>query len=68
MGCIPVKWLCATEASAAEHVDDRQQDDGSKQRYQRGGQSNRIIDRPNVEERAQEVTGQKSADDGRDHL
>jgi len=50
-------------ASAADQVDDRQQDDGSKQRDQHGRKGDRIIDRPDIEDRADEEASQECADD-----
>jgi hypothetical protein len=50
-------------ASAADQVDDRQQDDGSKQRDQHGRNGDRIIDCPDIEDRADEEASQECADD-----
>ena len=47
---------------AADHLDDPQQNDGAEQRYQHGRNGDGIIDRPDTQQRADEVTGQECAD------
>jgi hypothetical protein len=54
--------------SPSEQVDDRKQDDGSKQRDQHGRNGDGIIDRPNVKDGAEEVACNKSAHDSHDDI
>ena len=46
-----------------DQVDDRKQDDGTQQGYQHGWNSDRIVDRPDVKDGAEEVTSQECAQD-----
>ena len=44
----------------ANQADNRQQDDGSQQRDEHGWNCDRIVDRTNLEDRAQEVASNES--------
>jgi len=51
-----------------EQAQDRQQDDGSQQGNQHGRNGERIVDRSNLEDGAEEVTSQECAEDGHNML
>ena len=50
--------------SSTEEVDDRKQYDGAEQSDQHGRNGDRIIDRPDMEKRAEEVAGQECSYNG----
>ena len=50
-------------ALAANHLDDPQQNDGADQCHQHGRNGDGVIDRPDTQEGADEVTGNERADD-----
>ena len=51
-------------SSVGEQVDDRQQNNGTQQCHQHGWNGDRIVDRPDVKDGAEEVTCQECAYDG----
>jgi hypothetical protein len=55
-------------ASVGEEMNDRQQNDRAQECYQHGWNSNRLIDCPNMEYGAQEVTGQERTNDSHDDI
>ena len=48
---------------AADDLDDPQQNDRANQRHQHGRNGDGVIDRPDAQERADEVPGKERADD-----
>src|SRR5512146_33194 len=60
--------LLSASAASTEEIHDRQQDDGAQQGDQHGGDCERIVDGPDVEDGAQEVTSQERAHDGYDDI
>ena len=53
---------------SSEEVDDRQQDNGSKQRDQHGWNGDGLIDRSDLEDGAEEVTRQEGAHNGHNDI
>jgi hypothetical protein len=53
---------------SSKEIDDRQQDDGTKQRDQHGRQGDHIIDRPDLEDGAEEEASQKCAQDSHNDI
>src|SRR5512140_1418182 len=56
--------LSISPPASAEEVDDRQQNDGSDQGDQHGRQCDCLVDRPNMEDGAEEVAAQECAQHG----
>jgi hypothetical protein len=50
-------------STSTEEIDDKQQDDGSRKRQQHGLYGDGRVDRPNLEDGAEKVTGQECAQD-----
>ncbi len=48
---------------AADHLEMREQNDGTQQGHQHGGKGDRIIDRADPQQRGDEVTSQEGAND-----
>jgi hypothetical protein len=61
-------WLLSVAAPVGEKVDNRQQNDGAQEGDEHCGNSDGIIDRPNFENRAEEVTCQESANYGHNNI
>lgn len=51
-------------STSPEEIDDKQQDDGSRKRQQHGRDGDGQVDRPIMEDGAEEVTSQECAQDG----
>ena len=55
-------------APSLKEINDCQENDGSKQRDQHGRNGERIIDGPDVKDRAKEVASQECAQDGHNDI